>query len=259
MQDFFQNDSANLFFQRIGKGEPLIMIHGACVDSDFFADTAKILARWYTVYIYDRRGYGRSTDCEESTVALQVTDLAALIRQIGTPCHIAAHSAGTIIAMGLIEQYPQLVRNVLLHEPLDAGSLPAECAVSETFRKIVCKIRAGKINSAMAQFLPLIGERDPRARDVRPEELLHTDRNRRQFMMFEADEFFRYCAPIDAISRSNITIGIGELSKDTFRWTVSTELARKSGASLLYFPGGHNCAYDLPNEFAYLTAGAIAD
>lgn len=258
-QGFFFNDDAKLFFSKTGSGDPLILIHGACVDSDFFADTTKILARWFTVYTYDRRGYGRSFDSCNGSIPAQVDDLAALIHQIGAPCHIVAHSAGTIIAMEFAARYPQLVRKVILHEPFEISCLPAECAERKTLCEISSKVHAGKINSAMALFLPLLGERDLRARETRAEEMSHASKNFHQFLTHECDEFFRYSAPISALSRISLTIGIGELSKDTFRWAIATGLAKEIGAGLLYFPGGHNCAYDLPKEFAYLTAGAIAE
>ena len=104
-----------------------ILIHGACVDSDFFHDTAQILARQFSVYTYDRRGYGRSNSCTDHTILTQVEDVVGLIRQISTPCHIVAHSGGTVIAMELAAKHPSLVRKLVLHEPIDTECMDIEC------------------------------------------------------------------------------------------------------------------------------------
>ena len=59
-------DGACLYTRHIGQGQPLLLIHGAVVDSEFFTDFAEILSEKYHVITYDRRGYGYSgADSEE--------------------------------------------------------------------------------------------------------------------------------------------------------------------------------------------------
>ena len=51
MDTFFSPVSdGKLYCRKYGQGLPIILIHGACVDSDFFHDTAQILARQFSVY-----------------------------------------------------------------------------------------------------------------------------------------------------------------------------------------------------------------
>ena len=223
MDTFFSPVSdGKLYCRKYGQGLPIILIHGACVDSDFFHDTAQILARQFSVYTYDRRGYGRSNSCTDHTILTQVEDVVGLIRQISTPCHIVAHSGGTVIAMELAAKHPSLVRKLVLHEPIDTECMDI-------------------------------------ARDATDEELQHIGQNCRCFAQHEFDQFFSYSADASALANIPITIGVGEQSRDSHRWTVAHGLAHKLNAGLIFYPGAHNCAFDLPREFAYLTAGILLE
>lgn len=253
------SNGIKLYCRRYGEGQPLIMIHGACVDSDFFQDAARVLSRWFSVYIYDRRGYGRSETGEDHSIAAQVSDAATLIQTIGAPCPIVAHSGGTAIAMELAARRPELVTKLLLHEPVDADSMDTDCQVKKTLDEISAVIRTGKYNKAVTLFLPLLGDRDPRTREATDEELKHMGQNCRCFMEYEFDAFLGYNADAAALQGVDTVIGIGELSCDTQRWEVAVRLAEKLSAKLLYFPGAHNGAFDLPKEFAYLTAGILTE
>ena len=260
MDTFFSPVSdGKLYCRKYGQGLPIILIHGACVDSDFFHDTAQILARQFSVYTYDRRGYGRSNSCTDHTILTQVEDVVGLIRQISTPCHIVAHSGGTVIAMELAAKHPSLVRKLVLHEPIDTECMDIECDAAKTLDEIGKIIRTGKYNKAIAKFLPLIGERDVRARDATDEELQHIGQNCRCFAQHEFDQFFSYSADASALANIPITIGVGEQCRDSHRWTVAHGLAHKLNAGLIFYPGAHNCAFDLPREFAYLTAGILLE
>lgn len=46
-------------------------------------------------------------------------------------------------------------------------------------------------------------------------------------------------------------------SRQTYHARCCPELDRRTGARFVYFPGAHNCASDLPAEFAALVAGIL--
>ena len=242
-----------------GKGAPILMIHGACVDSEFFAKTARVLAEWHRVILYDRRGYGQSTGTEnlDCSAAIQAEDAAAVLRTAGEPCHVVAHSAGTVIAMELAVRHPELVRSLLLHEPVATGYAPAEGEYRRTLDEINRLIAQGRYTRALTQFMPFIGQRDLRAAEPTPAEQKYAGRNARSFIRGEFSAFFAYPPDTERLSKLPVTIGVGELSQGTARWDMAVGLAHELNASLLYFPGAHNCARDFPREFAYLTAGTL--
>lgn len=260
METFWvEANGIRLFSWKMGQGEPVILIHGACTDSDFFRDTAKVLSQQYLVCSYDRRGYGRSSedDLSDQTVERQAEDLLAVVRQIGMPCHIIAHSGGTTIAMEFAARYPQLVRKIILHEPTDADCIEPGSEEEASLAQISDYIHRGKYNSAIAHFLPRLGERDQRARDATQGELERMGQNCMCFIKKEFEPMFRYAGNASALKYRDITVGVGEASQGTARWDVAVKLAGKLDADLLYYPGGHNCPYDLPREFAYLCCGVL--
>lgn len=260
METFWVNSGeAKLFCRSMGAGAPVLLIHGACTDSDFFLDTAKILAHFFRVFLYDRRGCGRS-ECPETanySVQRQAEDAAEIIQTIGEPCHIIAHSAGTTIAMELAKSHSKFVHQLILHEPIDGDSIAPGSDEESCLEEIAALIHRGKYNSAMNRFLPRLGVRDGRAREATDGELARVGKNSRCFIRYEFERMYRYACNADLLKDFSITIGIGEGSHDTARWENAVKLAKKLNASILYYPGAHNCPFDLPREFAYLCAGIL--
>ena len=116
-----------------------------------------------------------------------------------------------------------------------------------------------KFAKAVTLFLPLMGEKDARARAATDEEMKHMFKNCFGFVKYELKDLHDYQTDYDYLSHLNlpITVGLGENSRGSARERMAEILAEKLHADLLYFPGGHNCPYDLPREFTYLLEGNI--
>lgn len=114
-------DGLKLFFQKQGCGPAVLMVHGACVDSDCFEPLAALLEKKHTVYRYDRAGYGRSESRENGDSLLaNARDLLEILRQIDPPVRVIAHSAGGAVAMKLAEIQPNAMAALLVFEPHSA-------------------------------------------------------------------------------------------------------------------------------------------
>lgn len=237
-------------------GEPLVMIHGACVDADFFCETAEILSAFYTVYTYDRRGYGRNPEVEAHDFDVQAEDAKKLIDYIGVPCHVIAHSAGTIIGIKLAIKYPQRIRTIILYEPIAICLVTEHTDYMETMEQIQRKRMEQEYIKALYKFLPLMGKTDKRAREATEEEISHVMKNHLCFMKEEFEELNDMELNLQKTSVPTV-VGIGELSRDTVREEMACKTAQILQGDLLYFPGGHNCPFDLPREFSYLVRGIL--
>jgi pimeloyl-ACP methyl ester carboxylesterase len=57
-------DGTHIAYSKTGQGEPLIIVNGAMGFREFYGDQplASMLSEDFTVYTYDRRGRGESTD-----------------------------------------------------------------------------------------------------------------------------------------------------------------------------------------------------
>lgn len=257
---FVDVDGAKLYCRRQGVGTPLLLIHGACVDSDFYLDCAQILSSQYSVISYDRRGYGRSEGLLDGdySFATQAKDAAAIIRNIaGARCHIVAHSAGALIAMELAVSHPELIRRMFLYEPAVLDCLPKD---HERYAELACVydlIKEEKYLRAFSRFIPTLGEQDVRARASTEEELAHMQRNSMCFIHREFGHLYESKPDYEALSKVSVIVGVGELSRASHHWPIAEHLSDRLSCELIYFPGAHNCAFDLPKEFSYLTAGIL--
>lgn len=259
-QEFYvKNDTVKLYCRRYGKGKPLLLIHGAACDCDFFATTAAYLARFYTVYTYDRRGYNRSSKPEKGDYSLtvQAEDAQKILDFIGAPCFIVAHSAGTLIAMELLSRFQPDIPGMLLHEPPTGNLFPAEGKPTQLKKEMLALIEKGKYHAAASKFLQLMGPMDPRTPQRSDEELEQNYENLLQTVRCELKDIYLYTPEYEALRSYPVLVAVGEHSSAD-EVNIVKETAKQLSCSMLYFPGQHNCAFDLPFEFAVNVRGALS-
>ncbi|MFC2087573.1 alpha/beta fold hydrolase [Bacteroidota bacterium] len=90
----------DLFYRELGKGQPIIILHGLYGNSDNWLSIGKSLAEKYKVYMIDQRNHGNSIHCKEHNFELFKKDLAGFIqkKKIENPVLIG-HSMGGKTAM----------------------------------------------------------------------------------------------------------------------------------------------------------------
>src|SRR5918992_320082 len=109
-------DGTPIAFERLGEGQPLIVIGGATSDRARMRDVAERFARDRTVINYDRRGRGESGDTQPYSVEREVEDIAALIEAAGGTASLYGHSSGAGLALhAAARDLP--VDGLVLHEP----------------------------------------------------------------------------------------------------------------------------------------------
>jgi pimeloyl-ACP methyl ester carboxylesterase len=115
---------------RSGEGPPLVLVHGAAVDSRMWGPQLAALADEFTVVAWDEPGAGRSSDVPaDFALADYANCLAALIGALGLgPAHVAGLSWGGTVAQELYRHHPELVATLLLVDTYAGwkGSLPEE-------------------------------------------------------------------------------------------------------------------------------------
>ncbi|MEM8568977.1 MAG: alpha/beta fold hydrolase [Bacteroidota bacterium] len=90
----------NLFFREMGKGQPLIILHGLFGASDNWISIGKVLSEQFKVYLVDQRNHGQSPHADEFSYPAMAEDLREFIEQheIDNPI-ILGHSMGGKTAM----------------------------------------------------------------------------------------------------------------------------------------------------------------
>jgi pimeloyl-ACP methyl ester carboxylesterase len=120
-------NGTRLAYEVIGRGQAVVLIHGAWAEGAVFGALAGPLAEGMQVVTYDRRGHGASdAPPGEGTVHDDVADVAALIEHLSVgPAHLAGTSSGANIALRVAMVRPDLVSKVAAHDPMFVGLLDA--------------------------------------------------------------------------------------------------------------------------------------
>jgi pimeloyl-ACP methyl ester carboxylesterase len=147
-------DGTSIAFESAGKGPPLILIGGAFCDRRAKASgtpLAALLSSHFTVFSYDRRGRGDSSDTPPYAVEREVEDLAALIAAAGGRASLYGISSGGLLAAEAAARALP-VDKLALYEPpivLDASRRPSESLATE----LADLAAAGKRSDAAELFL----------------------------------------------------------------------------------------------------------
>ena len=106
----------NIYFQKVGKGKNLILIHGWGTDVSSFWQLIDFLKDNFTLWLVDLPGFGRS---DLPTKEFSILDFARIIAEfikennIKRPA-IFGHSYGGKIAIKLAKVYPNLIDKLIL-------------------------------------------------------------------------------------------------------------------------------------------------
>jgi pimeloyl-ACP methyl ester carboxylesterase len=76
-------DGTKIAYDKAGQGLVVILVEGAMGSRQASAELAKLLEPDFTVYSFDRRGRGESTDTKPYAVQREVEDIEALIESAG--------------------------------------------------------------------------------------------------------------------------------------------------------------------------------
>jgi len=126
-QRYVQNGDAKLFCRSLGKGSPVIVIHGGPgLTQDYLLPQMYQLAEDHFVIFYDQRGCGESTapiDEQSINVATFISDLEA-IRKAYNVGRIAVigHSWGGFLAIQYAIKHPEAISKLILSNSMSATS-----------------------------------------------------------------------------------------------------------------------------------------
>lgn len=115
--DTLDLDGVRLAFWDQGSGQPFVFVHGVGTSGELWAGDLAPLARDCRLIVYDRRGYGLSSGSPRDWRAHR-EDAIALIDELGAaPAVLVGYSGGSIVALDLALERPDLVRSLVLLDP----------------------------------------------------------------------------------------------------------------------------------------------
>ena len=107
-------DGTTIAFDQLGKGPAVILVGGA-LDSET-AQLAPLLAQHFTVFHYDRRRRGESTDTQPYAVEREIEDIEALITEAGGQAAVFGISSGAALALEAAIKLGVKVKKLAIYE-----------------------------------------------------------------------------------------------------------------------------------------------
>lgn len=121
------DDGTTIAYTKVGSGPALIIVDGAfCYRENGPASPlAQLLAEQFTVFAYDRRGRGDSSDASAYAVEREVEDLRALVNEAGGSALVVGVSSGGALALQAAARGVSLKGLVLFEPPfIEEGGRP---------------------------------------------------------------------------------------------------------------------------------------
>ena len=165
----FRVNGYDMAYVEIGRGAPLVLVHGTLGDFRTWNCMMGPLSRKHRVISVSLRrffpehwnGVG-----EDYKMAQHVSDVIAFIEQVEPkPVDLMGHSRGGHIAFRVAEQRPDLLRKLVLAEPggdLDASLLepgappPTPMPLTVAMPMVLASIKGGDIDGALKVFVDAI-------------------------------------------------------------------------------------------------------
>lgn len=126
-------NNVNLYYDVVGTGSPLILIHGNGESHEIFDEAVKLLSKHFTCYLLDSRGHGQSQKVSEYHYADMAEDVYQFIQTLSLQnITFYGFSDGGIIGLLLASRYPELFDRMIIS---GANTSPAAISgwVEETF------------------------------------------------------------------------------------------------------------------------------
>ena len=110
-------DGSEIYYEKCGKGFPLFLLHGNHGSGRFFSEQVPVFKQFYTVYLIDSRGHGRSTNYANTlSFRLMAEDLYTIMLLEGiTKANILGFSDGANLALVFSSCYPEKVHRLILN------------------------------------------------------------------------------------------------------------------------------------------------
>jgi pimeloyl-ACP methyl ester carboxylesterase len=121
-------DGTTIAYERAGSGPALIVVGGAFNVRLSASGLVPLLASDFTVYSYDRRGRGDSTDTLPYAVEREVEDLVALADAAGGSVALYGHSSGGVLALEAVAAGLATTQLAVYEPPYSVGDVPRVAA-----------------------------------------------------------------------------------------------------------------------------------
>jgi pimeloyl-ACP methyl ester carboxylesterase len=229
MPNVISKDGTKIAYDKTGKGcSALILVEGATGvrAAGFSTKIDGFLSPYFTVYSYDRRGRGQSTDTKPYSVQREVEDIEALINAAGGAACLCGKSSGGALVLEAAIVLKGKVKKLAIYEvPYDSseGGVKAWREYRIELKELLMADRRG---DALTLFMKFVGV---------PDQMIAGMRTKPMWPMFEAiAPTLQYDAEVLGENRI--------VPADRASQITSPTLILDGGASLVNMPFMHDAA-----------------
>lgn len=178
MRKVISKDGTSIAFDKAGEGSPLILVDGAMCYRAFgpMGPLASLLTPHFTVFTYDRRGRGNSSDTAPYAVEREIEDIEALINEASNSALVYAISSGAALALQAAA-HGLAIKKLVLYEPPFMLDNNGQRRFEEYKTQLTKLVSAGRQGDAIELFMTQVGM---------PAEAIAQMHNAPMWPMFEA-------------------------------------------------------------------------
>lgn len=250
---------AQLYYDVVGQGPVLILIPGANGTGDIFNSFKDQLKDQFTVVTFDRRGFGESKlteplpECAKNAyddyrINRDVKDVVALSRHLSEePVYVFGSSSGAIVAMHILKNNPEIVKQIAFHEPPINTFLPDSTYWKEKNEEIVDDM----LNKGLEAGIETFSKKNNASNDdlnnlstSKPKNEIEQKKKNKQILFWAKYEIRQYTHSNMTIenlasNKDKITLLTGEESNGNFVYNVNQYIAEQLDIDVVETPGGH--------------------
>jgi 3-oxoadipate enol-lactonase len=143
--------SSQLFYESVGSGEPLVLLHAGVADCSMWDEQVAAFAPRYRVIRFDAQGFGRSAAASEPET--RADDVYGLLRTLEVgQAHVIGLSMGGGAAVDFALSYPEMVGALIAAAPGLSGFSPSDPAsvewIDEQEQRQAVLLEAGDLDGA---------------------------------------------------------------------------------------------------------------
>ena len=150
---FLSVNETDIYYEIAGVGEPIVLVHGAPLDSRMWEPQMEVLSKQFQVIRYDMRGLGKSIDPGQPFTLYE--DLYSLLNELGIKkATFVGASFGSYVSVEFSLAYPEMVERLILVCP-GGFEVPSEDR-QQWFKKIMEAMSLGQLDEALDLNLHLV-------------------------------------------------------------------------------------------------------
>lgn len=151
---FFNNKETKLFYEDIGEGRPLLLLHGLTSNHQMFYREMGYLKDKFRMIALDSRGHGKSDRSDAFTLDDHVADTISLLDHLDLQSvYVLGVSMGSYIAQGLAIEQPDRVEKLILAATKSYGE---GSSMAEMFDRFEERLQEKSVAEKLAMSSELI-------------------------------------------------------------------------------------------------------